>query len=98
MLPSVAAAPHPKEKNNCCELSIWAFSLATIAPGRVKIRSDFVVIPCGAQIFAFIRSPCAHTPQKSWCAFTARSFHTAWTRLTMPLDQRTIASDRLHAR
>ena len=49
-------------------------------PGCVKTRSDLVVMPCGARIFAFIRSPCAHTPQKSWCAFTARSFHTAWTR------------------
>ena len=37
-----------------------------MGPGRVKTRSDLVVMPCGARIFAFIRSPCAHTPQKSW--------------------------------
>jgi len=47
-------------------------------PGRVKTRSDLVVMPCGARIFELIRSPCVHTPQKSWCAFTAQSFHTAW--------------------
>jgi hypothetical protein len=35
-------------------------------------------MPCAARIFAFIRSPCAHTAQKSWCVFTAQSFHTAW--------------------
>jgi hypothetical protein len=35
---------------------------------------------CGARIFVFIRSPCAHAPQKSWCASTARSFHTAWVK------------------
>jgi hypothetical protein len=37
-------------------------------------------MPCAARIFAFIRSPCAHAPQKSWCAFTTQSFHTAWTQ------------------
>ena len=47
-------------------------------PGCVKTRSDLVVMPCGARIFALICPPCAHTPQKSWCAFTAQSFHTAW--------------------
>jgi len=46
----------------------------------VKTRSDLVVMPRGARIFASIRSPCVHTPQKSWCAFTAKSFHTAWVR------------------
>src|SRR5216683_7652354 len=51
---------------------------SALGPGRVKTRSDLVVMPCGARIFAFIRSPSAHTPQKSWCAFTAQSFHTAW--------------------
>ena len=46
-------------------------------PGRVKTKSDLVVIPCGAGIFAFFRSPCGHMPQNSWCIFTAQSFHTA---------------------
>jgi hypothetical protein len=32
----------------------------------------------GARIFAFIRSPCAYAPQKSWCASTAQSWHAAW--------------------
>jgi len=49
-------------------------------PGCVKTRSDLVVMRCRARIFAFIRSPCARTPQKSWCAFTAQSFHTAWAK------------------
>jgi Tannase and feruloyl esterase len=52
--------------------------LVTSGPGRVKTGSDLVAKPCGARIPAFIRSPCARTPQKSWCAFTAQSFHPAW--------------------
>jgi hypothetical protein len=55
-------------------------STEATGPGRVKTRSDLVVMPCAARIFAFFRSPCAHTPQKSWCVFTAQSFHTAWAR------------------
>src|SRR5260370_28437089 len=53
-------------------------SSSPLGPGRVKTRSDLVAMPSGARIFAFIRSACPHTPQKSWCAFTAQSFHTAW--------------------
>jgi hypothetical protein len=52
--------------------------MSLIGPGRVKTRSDLVVMPCGARIFAFIRALCARSPQKSWCAFTVQSFHTAW--------------------
>src|SRR5258706_386365 len=56
---------------------VW---MSGIGPGSVKTRSDLVVMPTGARIFAFIRSPCAHAPQKSWCVSTAQSFHTAWAQ------------------
>jgi hypothetical protein len=36
-----------------------------------------IVMPCGGRIFSFIRSPCAHTLQKSWCHLTRRVFYTA---------------------
>jgi hypothetical protein len=38
----------------------------------VKTRSDLIVMPRGARIFASIRSPYPHTGQKSWCGFTAQ--------------------------
>jgi hypothetical protein len=53
---------------------------AAFDPACVKTESDLVVIPCGAPIFAFFRSPCDHTLQNSWCIFTAQNFHTAWAR------------------
>jgi hypothetical protein len=55
----------------------WPAGMPALGPGCVKTRSDLVVMPTGARIFAFIRSPCAHTPQKSWCVSTAQSFRTA---------------------
>src|ERR1700704_5658478 len=60
--------PKPKASRHA-----WAYY-----PDGVKTRSDLVVMPCGARIFAFIHSPCAHMPQKSWCVSTAQNFHTAW--------------------
>jgi hypothetical protein len=39
--------------------------------GRVKRKSDLVVMPSGRQIFAFVCSPHDHRAQKSGCGYTA---------------------------
>jgi len=44
--------------------------------GRVKTKSDLVVMPSGRQIFAFFCSPHDHRAQNSRCGDTARSFYT----------------------
>src|SRR5262245_10073231 len=44
--------------------------------GRVKTKSDLVVVPSGRQIFAFFCSPHDHRAQNSGCGYTALSFHT----------------------
>jgi hypothetical protein len=45
--------------------------------GRVKTKSDLVVVSSGGQIFAFFCSPLDHRAQNSGCGYTAQSFHTA---------------------
>jgi hypothetical protein len=44
--------------------------------GRVKTKSDLVVMASGRQIFAFFCSPHDHRAQNSRCGDTARSFYT----------------------
>jgi hypothetical protein len=45
--------------------------------GRVKTKSDLVVMPSGRQIFAFFYSPRDRRAQNSGCGYTAQSFYTA---------------------
>src|SRR4029077_15423491 len=45
--------------------------------GRVKTKSDLVVMPSGRQIFAFFCSPHDRRAQNSGCGYTAQSFYTA---------------------
>jgi hypothetical protein len=48
--------------------------------GRVKTKTDLVIMPSGGRIFAFIFSARDHRPQNSGCSHTAQSFHTAWAK------------------
>ena len=45
--------------------------------GRVKTKSDLVVMPSGRQIFAFFCSPRDRRAQNSGCDYTPQSFYTA---------------------
>src|SRR5580704_6966469 len=45
--------------------------------GRVKTKSDLVVMPSGRQIFAFFCSPHDRRAQNSGCDYTPQSFYTA---------------------
>ena len=45
--------------------------------GRVKTKSDLVVMPSGRQIFAVFCSPHDRRAQNSGCGYTAWSFYTA---------------------
>ena len=45
--------------------------------GRVKTKSDLVVMSSGRQIFAFFCSPHARRAQNSGCDYTPQSFYTA---------------------
>src|SRR2546428_4658944 len=46
--------------------------------GCAKTKSDLVVMPSEARIFAFFCSERDHKPQNSGCGYTMQSFHTAW--------------------
>ena len=48
--------------------------------GCVKTKSDLVVMQSGGRIFVLFSSAHDHRAQNSGCGYTARSFHTAWTR------------------
>ena len=50
---------------------------SALALGRVKTKSDLVVVPSGRQIFAFFCSPHDHRAQNFGCGYTAWSFYTA---------------------
>ena len=45
--------------------------------GRVKTKSDLVVMSSGRQIFAFFCSPHDRRAQNSGCDYTPQSFYTA---------------------
>ena len=45
--------------------------------GRVKTKSDLIVMPSGRQIFAFFCSPHDRRAQNSGCDYTPQSFYTA---------------------
>src|SRR5262249_24502469 len=73
--------------------------------GRVKTKSDLVVMPSGGRIFAFFCSERDHTPQNFGCNHTAQRFHTArvksvgWTRRTSSRHVRCASdSDRIVTR
>ena len=51
--------------------------MSLVGLGRVKTKSDLVVVPSGRQIFAFFCSPHDHRAQNSGCGYTALSFYTA---------------------
>jgi hypothetical protein len=53
-------------------------------------------MPRGARISAFFCSPRDHTPQNSWCAFTVRSFHTAWIGKRHSLSRHQAQAQRRH--
>jgi hypothetical protein len=44
----------------------------SMGPGRVKTKTDLVIMPSGERIFAFIFSARDHRPQNSGCSHTAR--------------------------
>src|SRR5277367_1114879 len=49
--------------------------------GRVRTKSDLVVMPSEGRVFAFFCSERDHKPQNSGCGYTEQSFHTAWVTL-----------------
>jgi plasmid maintenance system killer protein len=52
--------------------------MSATASGRVKTKSDLVVMLSGGQISAFFCSERDHKPQNSGCSHTAQRFHTTW--------------------
>jgi hypothetical protein len=52
--------------------------------GRVKTKSDLVVMPSGRQIFAFFCSPHDRRAQNSGCGYTAQRFYTARVKVRHP--------------
>jgi hypothetical protein len=51
--------------------------LSLMGLGRVKTKSDLVVMSSGRQIFAFFCSPHDRRAQNSGCDYTPQSFYTA---------------------
>jgi hypothetical protein len=51
--------------------------MTAVGPGRVKTKSDLVVMLSGGQISAFFCSERDHKSQNSGCSHTAQRFHTA---------------------
>ena len=56
-----------------------ALRLFVLGLGRVKTKSDLVVMSSGRQIFAFFCSPHDRRAQNSGCDYTPQSFYTART-------------------
>ena len=52
---------------------IWSVcsAMSALGLGRVKTKSDLVVVPSGRQIFAFFYSPRDRRAQNSGCGYTA---------------------------
>jgi hypothetical protein len=51
--------------------------MSAVDLGRVKTKSDLVVMPSGRQIFAFLCSPHDRRAQNFGCDYTPQSFYTA---------------------
>jgi hypothetical protein len=72
--------------------------MSALGLGRVKTKSDLVVMPSGRQIFAFFCSPHDHRAQNSRCGDTARSFYTVrviFVRSTRSRRSRHVRFDRV---
>ena len=70
--PEIAANRHGKRS----QLKLDSLT-SPLGLGRVKTKSDLVVMPSGRQIFAFFCSPHDRRAQNSGCGYTAWSFYTA---------------------
>jgi hypothetical protein len=53
------------------DIAGFALRASATEPGRVKTKTDLVIMPSGGRIFAFIFSARDHRPQNSGCSHTA---------------------------